>query len=143
MESANKIDNGLKKNDLISWLRLIRSENVGPSTFHDLVSHFGSASEALYNLPEIGKRSKKGRAFRVCSVERAEQEIEKHEGLSAKLITINDSLYPEILSKIDDAPPIISVIGNPLFFLKKSISIVGSRNASIHGKNLALFLFKL
>ncbi|MEM9280093.1 MAG: DNA-protecting protein DprA, partial [Pseudomonadota bacterium] len=27
----------------LNWLRLIRSQNVGPATFRDLISHYGTA----------------------------------------------------------------------------------------------------
>ena len=31
----------------LDWLRLIRSENVGPRTFRTLINHYGGASRAL------------------------------------------------------------------------------------------------
>ena len=31
----------------VAWLRLIRSENVGPVTFRELLNHAGSAERAL------------------------------------------------------------------------------------------------
>ena len=40
----------------IDWLRLIRSDNVGPRTFRSLVNHFGSARAALEHLPDLAKR---------------------------------------------------------------------------------------
>jgi len=36
----------------VDWLRLIRSENVGPATFRELINHFGSAETALEMLPD-------------------------------------------------------------------------------------------
>ncbi|MEP4114342.1 MAG: DNA-protecting protein DprA, partial [Nitratireductor sp.] len=35
----------------LSWLRLIRTDNVGPATFRDLINRFGSAERALEALP--------------------------------------------------------------------------------------------
>jgi DNA processing protein len=40
----------------IDWLRLIRSDNVGPRTFRSLLYHFGSAGAALDQLPELARR---------------------------------------------------------------------------------------
>jgi predicted Rossmann fold nucleotide-binding protein DprA/Smf involved in DNA uptake len=37
----------------LSWLRLIRSENVGPATFRALVNQFGGAEAALDALPAL------------------------------------------------------------------------------------------
>ena len=40
----------------IDWLRLIRSDNVGPRTFRSLVNHYGSARAALDRLPDLARR---------------------------------------------------------------------------------------
>ena len=40
----------------IDWLRLIRSDHIGPRTFRSLVSHFGSAGAALERLPDLARR---------------------------------------------------------------------------------------
>ena len=38
------------------WLRLARTENVGPVTFNELIGRFGEASVALAALPELARR---------------------------------------------------------------------------------------
>ncbi|MEQ1714026.1 MAG: DNA-protecting protein DprA, partial [Hyphomicrobium sp.] len=40
----------------LACLRLIRSENVGPVTFRELVNHCGGAEAALAALPELSRR---------------------------------------------------------------------------------------
>ena len=40
----------------LAWLRLIRSENVGPVTFFELMRHFGSAEDVLQALPDLARR---------------------------------------------------------------------------------------
>jgi len=40
----------------IDWLRLIRSQNVGPRTFRALINHFGGARAALEALPGLARR---------------------------------------------------------------------------------------
>src|SRR5258708_22709042 len=52
MPSAPRPLNPAEKLD---WLRLIRSENVGPVTFYQLLARFGSAAAALDALPEIAR----------------------------------------------------------------------------------------
>jgi len=59
----------------IDWLRLIRSENVGPRTFRSLINHFGSAKAALERLPELARRGGATRVGRICSVDSAEREL--------------------------------------------------------------------
>ncbi len=65
----------------LDWLRLIRSENVGPATFRDLLRHFGSAAAALEGIPDLVKRS--GRRIRLASSEEAEREIAGHAAIGA------------------------------------------------------------
>ena len=50
----------------IAWLRLIRSDNVGPATFRDLINHFGTAEAALAALPELSRRGGSARAIRIA-----------------------------------------------------------------------------
>ena len=40
----------------IDWLRLIRSDNVGPVTFRMLLSRYGNAKDALAALPSLARR---------------------------------------------------------------------------------------
>ena len=50
----------------VNWLRLIRSDNVGPATFRDLINHFRSASAALEALPELIAKGGSARKIRIC-----------------------------------------------------------------------------
>jgi DNA processing protein len=56
----------------LDWLRLIRSQNVGPRTFRSLLNHFGGSLEAL---PTLARRSGAS-APQICSREQAQREIE-------------------------------------------------------------------
>ncbi len=58
----------------LDWLRLIRSENVGPVTFYQLLRRFGSASAALEKLPELANRG--GRRAPLTLFPRAQAERE-------------------------------------------------------------------
>ncbi len=40
----------------LACLRLIRSDNVGPVTFRELVNYYGGAVQALEALPELARR---------------------------------------------------------------------------------------
>jgi DNA processing protein len=59
----------------IDWLRLIRSDNVGPRTFRSLINHFGSARTALQRLPDLARRGGAARPGRICSEEDARTEL--------------------------------------------------------------------
>ena len=117
-------------------LRLIRSENVGPTTFHHLVRYFGSASEALAALPELAKRG--GRAkIRVCPTADAERELAAVEAAGARLVAPGEAGYPPRIAEIADAPPLLTVKGRLALLSRPMIAIVGARNASASGVRFA------
>ncbi|TIR03945.1 MAG: DNA-protecting protein DprA, partial [Mesorhizobium sp.] len=43
----------LSERQRLAWLRLIRTPNVGPASFRELINRFGSAEAALEMLPEL------------------------------------------------------------------------------------------
>ncbi|MBI3515521.1 MAG: DNA-protecting protein DprA, partial [Proteobacteria bacterium] len=70
----------------LAWLRLARTERVGPVTFHHLVGRYGSASAALDALPELARRGGRSSPLRVTTRADAERELEAHTRLGARLI---------------------------------------------------------
>jgi len=119
----------------LAWLRLIRSDRIGPATFRELLDHFGSAAAAIEAAPELARRG--GRTIRICSLDSAEREITALDRLDARLVALGESDYPAWLSHIDGAPPLIAVRGDAAIFPRPTVAIVGSRNASITGVKIA------
>ncbi|MDH5187560.1 MAG: DNA-processing protein DprA [Rhodospirillaceae bacterium] len=119
----------------IDWLRLIRTENIGPVTFYKLLERFGSAANALEGAVELS--SKGGKKIKPLAKDKAVEEIEKLNQLGGEIITRLDEDYPPLLGSIYDAPPVISVIGNKSLLAKRAIAIVGARNASLNGQKIA------
>jgi DNA processing protein len=121
----------------IDWLRLIRSDNVGPRTFRSLVNHFGSARAALERLPDLARRGGASRHQRICSEEDARAEIAAGEQLGVSLVAPGEAGYPPRLAILDDAPPLLGVRGEHEVLMRPMIAIVGSRNASGAGLKFA------
>lgn len=119
------------------WVRLIRSENVGPRTFRRLLERFGTASAALAALPELARRGGRARPIVVCPKGVAEAELAAAERLGAVALGWNEPGYPRALAAIDDAPPVLYARGNVSLLDKSAVAMVGARNASINGRNLA------
>lgn len=69
ISGARELDDAEK----LDWLRLIRSENVGPRTFKILLDRNGTASAALKALPALAKKAT-SRSIKICSVADAEAE---------------------------------------------------------------------
>ena len=63
MDTKTPTTTHLTEAQRIDWLRLIRSDNVGPRTFRSLVNHFGSARAALERLPDLARRGGASRPY--------------------------------------------------------------------------------
>jgi len=132
---VNEKTQGVRLNDeqRIDWLRLIRSQNVGPRTFRTLVNHFGGARAALEALPELARRGGSGTTPMICTRAKAEGEIAAARRLGVTFVAIGELDYPRRLQVIDDAPPLIALRGNRAALALPMVAIVGSRNASAAG----------
>ena len=139
-DSARRKGIALTDRQRIAWLRLIRSDNVGPATFRDLINHFGSAEAALDALPELSRRGGSTRAIRIATVADAEREIETAQRFGARFIGIGEPDYPSALRQIDAAPPLIAAKGDLSVANLPSVGMVGSRNASISGAKFAAMM---
>ncbi|MBP2297810.1 DNA processing protein [Azospirillum picis] len=118
-------------------LRLIRTENVGPITFHRLIEQYGSAAAALDALPDLAKRGGRAKPLRILSKADAEREMQANRRFGARLLCAGEPDYPEPLAAVDDAPPVISVMGHAHLLRRRAVAIVGARNASLNGKKFA------
>jgi DNA processing protein len=120
----------------IDWLRLIRSQNIGPRTFRALLNHCGGARAALDALPALARRGGGTVAPKICSRAEAEREIEAAERCGAAFVALGEAGYPSRLQAIDDAPPLIAVRGHRAALALPAVAVVGSRNASAAGLKL-------
>ena len=127
----------LTDDERIGWLRLIRSENVGPVTFWHLLRHFGSAADALDALPDLSRRGGRTNPVRIASVAAAETEIGATRKAGARLVAAQEPDYPWRLATTEDAPPVIAVRGEAALASAPVVAIVGARNASSNGKRFA------
>ena len=128
---------GLPEAERIARLRLARSDTVGPVTFRELLQNMPSAVEALEALPALASRGGRKSALRIPSRAEAEREIAATEALGAKLIVVGEKAFPSRLAALDPPPPVISVMGAMHLLERKTIAIVGSRNASAAGAKVA------
>ena len=121
----------------LEWLRLWRSENIGPATFRDLLNFAGSAAAALEELPELSRKAGVLRPLRLCDESDAAREIDALAAAGGRFIGLGEPDYPPLLREIDGPPPLIAVRGNSEVFFTQSLAIIGSRNASVAGRKLA------
>lgn len=119
----------------LACLRLIRSDNVGPVTFRELINIYGGAVAALEALPDLARRGGRAR-FRVASREEAERELERAARVGARPVFTIEPGYPPALAAIDTPPPLVYVKGDIALMSRPAVAIVGSREASAAGYKL-------
>ncbi|RWO09139.1 MAG: DNA-protecting protein DprA [Mesorhizobium sp.] len=121
----------------LSWLRLIRTPNVGAATFRDLINRFGSAETALEMLPELMVSGGARKAVRIPTVAEAEAELETARRAGARFVGIGEADYPPLMKSMDHPPPLLAVKGEGAVFRLPAVAIVGARNASLAGIKMA------
>ncbi len=130
--------------EIIDWLQLSRSTNIGPITFFKILEHFGSVENALKNFEGFLNLSKNSQKIKLCERSIAIKEFEETKKFGAKILTFNDSRYPQLLREIPDSPPLITVKGDIDLLSQEKIAVVGPRNASfnalLYAKKFTLLL---
>ena len=127
----------LTDDERFDWLRLIRSENVGPRTFFALMRKFGAAGAALDALPDLARRGGASRPIRVATRAEVEQEFALALKIGVRFVALDEPEYPPALRQIDSAPPVLALRGREEAMQQPAIAIVGSRNASAAGLTFA------
>jgi DNA processing protein len=127
----------LTDDERFDWLRLIRSENVGPRTFLALMGRFGAAGAAIDALPDLARRGGAARPIRVAGVDEIERELALAEKLGVRFVAFGEPEYPPALRRIDSAPPVLAVRGRDEALQQPAVAIVGARNASAAGLTFA------
>ncbi len=130
---------------LNAWLTLIHVDKLGPVTLIKLLGHFSSPARIL----EASRSELQSRGIRKSIIdgilEPNEDAIQRDlawlEHENHHVITIQDTSYPELLKQISDPPCVLYVLGKPTLSVslltEPQLEIVGSRNASAYGKELA------
>ncbi len=127
----------------VEWLTLAAIPHVGPRRLWQLVSELGSPEAVL-----------RAGAARLRSVEGVDevtiQSILDHrdaldmrdeaQGLAdmgGRLVTFLDDDYPRALRRSDDPPPLFSVLGELRPLDEAAVAVVGSRNMTDYGRQMA------
>jgi len=115
------------------WLRLIRTQNVGPVAFRDLINRYGDAATALDALPSLIRK----KPLSVPTLEQVEREMDYSEQMGVRLICAVEPDFPRYLRALDPPPPVIAVLGDVSILHRSCVAIIGSRNASAIGQRFA------
>jgi DNA processing protein len=125
----------LTQQEAFARIRLLRSPNIGPVSYAQLLRRFGNAQAALEALPDLAARG--GRPYRAAPAGRIEDEIAAVRKAGARYLFHDMPDYPALLREIDSAPPILTVRGDTALAQNTVVAIVGARNASAAAIKLA------
>ncbi len=110
-------------------LCLIRSPNIGPVGYRELVARFGDASRALEALPGLAARGG-ARGARPADRRAVEREVAAVARLGARYLLLGDPDYPPLLAETESPPPALIARGDVSLAAGRTIAMVGARNAS-------------
>jgi DNA processing protein len=119
------------------WLRLARTENVGPVAFDQLIGRFGEPALALAALPDLARRGGRMKPLSIPTEAQAEAELEAGAALGARLIAACERDFPLPLAALDPPPPLIWARGRTELLDRPAVAIVGARVASAAGQRFA------
>jgi DNA processing protein len=114
--------------DIFDRLRLIRSPNIGPVSYRQLIARFGTAAKAIEALPDLAAR--RGGRFLAAPAADIERELKRTAAFGARYIFLDDPDYPALLAEIENGPVAISILGDLHLASRAVVAMVGARNAS-------------
>ena len=117
-------------------LQLARSQNVGPRTFAQLLRRYGGARASLDALPALAGRGGKT-DYVACDAALVQAELDAGHAMGAQLLVLGDPEYPQLFQDLDPAPPVVWVKGDLSLLTRRTVGIVGARNASALGLRTA------
>ncbi len=131
---------GAPDRELVDWVRLARTDSVGPVTFAHLIARYGSACAALAELPNLARRGGRGAPIELFETRKAEAELAAGAAIGARVLTSRSARFPRLLSVLDPPPPLIWALGDLDILSRRSVAIVGARAASASGQRFAFDL---
>jgi DNA processing protein len=125
----------LTQAEAFARIRLLRSPNIGPVSYRQLLARFGTAGAALDALPDLASR---GRGpYRPANADMIEREVSEVRRAGARYLFHDQPDYPALLAELDSAPPIITCRGRLALASAPCVALVGARNASAAAVKLA------
>ena len=99
----------------------------------DLPSLFGATAKQLNQAAFTAAEITKIKRVNWATIALEQQWYAKH----GTIITINDSLYPQLLQEIAEPPLVLYVCGNPALLAQPQLAIIGSHHPSATGYSTA------
>ena len=114
---------------ILNWIAVKEIDGAGPIRISEWRDKYGSPKEILKHIAKGKQRT----FFRA----RAEQIVREVEALGGSVISTDCSKYPELLSRIPDAPPVLYIKGKLPSNINSSVAVVGTRKCTSKGSEMA------
>lgn len=101
------------------------------------MARYASAEDALDALPSLAGRAGRRRRLTIPPIADAIAETESLAEYGGRMLHLGAPDYPHHLAAIEDAPPVLTLLGSTKLLHQPTLAIVGSRNASTNGKRMA------
>lgn len=125
----------LSQREAFARIRLLRSPNIGPVSYRQLLRRFGAAEAAIEALPDLAMRG--GKPYRAAPLDRIEREVAATRAAGARYLFHDSPDYPPLLAQMEGAPPILILRGDIKLAARPCVALVGARNASAAAVKLA------
>ena len=119
------------------WVRLAFGENIGPVSFAQLIAFYGSAAQAIRHVNTLAHAGGRKKPIHLPSDAEIEKQFTLAEQNGVDILCSCDAPYPQALRALPDAPPVLFAKGDLGLLNHPAVAIVGTRNASLNGKNIA------
>ncbi len=118
-------------------IRLARCDGIGPMSFRRLVERFGSARGAIEALPALARQAGRPTPLHPPTVEAVRRERDRLAALGGRFVLLGEPAYPPLLAALEDAPPLLAVLGEVGLLAQRAVAVVGGRNATANGQRIA------
>ena len=128
--------------ELFYKIALSHQKGYGNSLIKKLLQISGSATELFLDFNSVRKKMKTTRSFPNAPIitpeieKKVNTDIEMAEKNNISYCFFYDDDYPKRLLRCNDAPYMFSYKGSSKFNMEKTLSIVGTRNATTYGKDV-------
>jgi DNA processing protein len=127
-----------------AWFRLLQTPGLGRESARRLLASYGSPDEVLHASQSALQQVAGAQVARALTSEPDEfperlraAHIWLEGGAGRGVLTVGDADYPLQLLQTADPPLLLYVQGDAKFLARRSLAIVGSRNASTQGADNA------
>jgi DNA processing protein len=121
----------------LARIRLARTSGIGPLTFRRLLARYPVAEDAIAALPELAMAGGRVTPPNVTPLATVEKELAQLHRFGGRMLVLGEPDYPANLAMLEDAPPVLSMLGDPALLRQRAVGLVGARNASANGQRMA------